>query len=150
MALSRKTQKDVGKYQAKLVGPFTLRQTVYVGIASVLAMLIWNIAGANGADMETKLFIVIMLSGPIALLGFLNPYGMTCLEFVKQYYEYHILSSKVRIYQTVTDDENMEIPEEKDVQAGIDEQQKKEKNKGKKKKGKEEMHQTLADFPEFL
>jgi len=138
MAISRKTQKDVGKYQAKLVGPFTVRQTIFVGIASVDAIIIWNILDAMQMGLEDKVVTILIFAAPIALLGFLNPYGMTCLEFLRQYYEYHILSSKKRIYQTVTDDEKIIL------------QQEKEKQQSNKKNSKSKVvHKKDKDFPEY-
>ena len=144
MAISRKTQKDVGKYQAKLVGPFTVRQTIYVGIAALIAIILWNSLEAMQLSMEDKVFAVLIVAAPVALFGFLNPYGMTCLEFVKQYYEYHILSSKVRIYKTVTDDENIVTQQEKEIQNSNN-----KKSKSQKKKESTIKHKKLEDFPEY-
>lgn len=142
MAVSRKTQKDVGKYQAKLVGPFSVRQTIFVGIASVAAILLWNIFDALHMSMENKVATILIVAAPIALLGFLNPYGMTCLEFIKQYYEYHILSSRKRIYQTTTDDEIISAQKENQTQDG-------KNNKTHNIKETKPIHKKLKEFPEY-
>lgn len=141
MAVSRKTQKDVGKYQAKLVGPLTLRQTIFVGIACIVAIILWNIADVFQMNSTDKTGMVIIVAAPIALLGMLNPYGMTCLEFIRQYYEYHILSSKKREYKTVTDDELIKLPSEKQEMDG----NKKKQNK----KDAPSTHKKLKEFPEY-
>ena len=145
MALSRKTQKDVGKYQAKLVGPFTVRQSIFVGIAAVIAMILWNMSDMFQMSMDSKIMTILVVAAPIALLGFLNPYGMTCLEFIKQYYEYHILSSKKRIYQTITDDEKIIAQQEKQTQSST----KNKKNKSQQKKEAAPVHKKDKDFPEY-
>lgn len=144
MAISRKTQKDVGRYQAKLVGPFTVRQSIFVGIAAVIAIITWNISDTFQISMENKVVTILVLASPVALLGFLNPYGMTCLEFLKQYYEYHILSSRKRIYQTVTDDEKLVPQQEKQVQTTNN-----GKNGSQIKKEAVVAHKKLKDFPEY-
>lgn len=145
MALSRKTQKDVGKYQAKLVGPFTVRQSIFVGIAAVIAMILWNMSDMFQMSMDSKIMTILVVAAPVALLGFLNPYGMTCLEFIKQYYEYHILSSKKRIYQTITDDEKIIAQQEKQTQSST----KNKKNKLWQKKEAAPVHKKDKDFPEY-
>ena len=38
--VSRKTQKDVGKFKAKLAGPFTARQTVFIGMGAAVDILV--------------------------------------------------------------------------------------------------------------
>lgn len=144
MAISRKTQKDVGKYQAKLAGPFTVRQAIYVGIAALIAIILWNTLEVMQLPLEDKVFVILVVAAPVALLGFLNPYGMTCLEFIKQYYEYHILSSKVRIYRTVTDDENIVTQQEKEIQNSNNKKKKSQKNKEATT-----THKKLKDFPEY-
>ncbi|MFT4144383.1 MAG: PrgI family protein [Mobilitalea sp.] len=145
MALSRKTQKDVGKYQAKLVGPFTVRQSIFVGIAAVISMILWNMSDMFQMSMDSKIMTILVVAAPVALLGFLNPYGMTCLEFIKQYYEYHILSSKKRIYQTITDDEKIIAQQEKQSQSST----KNKKNKSQQKKEAAPVHKKDKDFPEY-
>lgn len=145
MAISRKTQKDVGKYQAKLVGPFTVRQSIFVGIAAVLSIILWNISDVFQMSMEDKIVIMLVVAAPVALLGFLTPYGMTCLEFIKQYYEYHILSGKTRIYQTVTDDEKIITQQERQAQSNNN-----KKNKSQKKKEAVAVHKKDKDFPEYI
>ena len=142
MAISRKTQKDVGKYQAKLVGPLNIRQTIFTGIASVFAIILWNVADMFQMTTTDKIGTVIIVAAPIALLGSLNPFGMTCIEFLKQYYEYHIISTKKRTYETITDDELIKTQEE--IQ---NENNKKKKSNATKQAAS--THKKLRDFPEF-
>ena len=52
MAVSRKTQKDVGKFEAKFIGPFTTTQTIFVVIGAVLALLVKFLMDAIGAPIE--------------------------------------------------------------------------------------------------
>ena len=152
MAISRKTQKDVGRYQAKLGGPLTLRQTIDIGIGAILDALVWNILGAAGSDMATKITIAIIIIIPFGLLGTANPFGMTCSEFIKNYYEYHLLSSKTRIYETITDDELIKTEAElkNDEQTAQESKGKKKANKNKKANTSDQVqHKRDKNFPDY-
>ena len=148
MAISRKTQKDVGRYQAKLVGPFTVKQSIFVGIAALVAMIVYKICDAIGVSSQEKITITLIVCIPIVLLGFLNPYGMSCMEFIRQYYEYHIRSSKIRPYVTVTEDELLQITEKNKPD------EKGKKKPAKKKQGQNNAAQTghkrLKEYPEYM
>lgn len=148
MAISRKTQKDVGKYQAKLIGPLTVRNAIFVGIAVVVAVIIWNLGDVMQIAMTDKIAIILVISTPITMLGIVSPYGMTCIEFIKQYYEYHILSSNQRIYVTVTDDERMMEQQAKLAESNNHGTKSKEAN-AKQKKITKPAHQKSKEFSEY-
>ena len=40
MAVTRRTLKDVGSYEAKFIGPFTIRQSVCLGIGVIPAAFV--------------------------------------------------------------------------------------------------------------
>ncbi len=142
MAVTRKTQKDVGHYQAKLIGPFTVRQAIYIGIGAAISVVLWKIMSGFGMQKMDMLIVVAIVMAPCALLGFANPFGMTCLEFIKQYYEYHILGAKERIYEI----QPYETEEQKKKRL---EEEKKNKSKSKKKDVKP-VHKKVKGFDEYL
>lgn len=103
MAISRRTQKDVGNFEPKFIGPFTTRQTVFVGIAAAVCYITHAVARAIGFDLMTQMVMMIILAGPVILIGFSRPYGMKCEDFLIMYWFYHIKAPAVRKYVTVTD-----------------------------------------------
>lgn len=114
--VSRKTQKDVGNFKAKLVGPLTTRQVVFVGLGVVVDFLAYSVLKGAGLDMNTIAPLCLLVMAPFAVFGSCFPYGMTCEEFLYQYYIYHIVAPPVREYCTHTalDDIKPEMtPEEK-------------------------------------
>lgn len=114
--VSRKTQKDVGKFKAKLAGPFTARQTVFIGMGTAVDILVCSAMHGAGFDINVIAAVCICIIAPFVLFGTVNPYGMTCEKFLYQFYIYHIVALSVRKYCTHTalDDINTEIsPEDK-------------------------------------
>lgn len=112
--VSRKTQKDVGKFKAKLAGPFTARQTVFIGMGTAVDILVCSAMHGAGFDINVIAAVCICIIAPFVLFGTVNPYGMTCEKFLYQFYIYHIVAPSVRKYCTHTalDDINTEISPE--------------------------------------
>ena len=109
--VSRKTQKDVGKFKAKLAGPFTARQTVFIGMGTAVDILVCSAMHGAGFDINVIAAVCICIIAPFVLFGTVNPYGMTCEKFLYQFYIYHIVAPSVRKYCTHTalDDINTKI-----------------------------------------
>lgn len=75
-----KIPKEVTKYEAKLIGPFTSRQCVALVIFVPLAVLTYNFARAYlGASVAPYLCCIV--AAPGALFGWVKPYGMKFEEF---------------------------------------------------------------------
>ena len=112
--VSRKTQKDVGNFKAKLVGPLTARQVAFVGIGAVIDVLVSSAMHGVGFDINMIAAVCICIIIPFVLFGTVNPYGMTCEKFLYQFYIYHIAAPPVRKYCTHTalDDIETEISPE--------------------------------------
>lgn len=102
MAVSRKTQKDVGNYEAKFIGPFTARETGFLGIGAVISAVIGVLMEVMGFDYITIAMVVLVIMSPFVWLAKANPYGMKAEVFLKEYYLYHILSPNNRPYKTET------------------------------------------------
>lgn len=102
MAVTRKTQRDIGNYEAKFIGPFTARQTICVGIGGIVSFMVSSPLLSFGSDYMTILTVIIFIMLPFVLFGWCKPYGMKMEEFIKQYYFYHILAPSIRKYETET------------------------------------------------
>ena len=114
-SITRKTQKDIGNYEAKLIGPFTSRQVVCIGIGAVpTAIGIW-IARNVGADPMSYLGIAIVCMAIPCFFAFGQKlcYGMKPENFLADYMHYHQHSAKVRLYKTQTYDDVLYKEEKK-------------------------------------
>lgn len=127
-AIIRKTQKDIGNYEAKLIGPFTSRQVVCIGIGVIPTFIgIW-IARGSGADPMSYLGIAIICMAIPCFFAFGQKfcYGMKPENFLADYIHYHQHSARIRLYKTKTYDDVLYKSEN---QTEI-------KTEAKKKKGK--------------
>lgn len=111
MAITKPTPKDVGNYESKLVGPFTQRQTICLATGIVPCMMLGTLCSAlhvNGYDIIV--FCVLIMIIPCFLaFGSKLCYGMKPEDFLTEYIIYHIKSKKIRLYETVTLDDKLEI-----------------------------------------
>ena len=138
MAVSRKTQKDVGKYEAKFIGPFTSRESIFIGIGAVVCTIIGVLLSVLGFDYISIAIVVVIAMTPFVWLGKATPYGMRADDFLKEYYEYHIRRPSKRPYKTETTLDEIEWTEP--VQ--LDE-------KGKPITETVEPHKKDADYPDY-
>lgn len=115
--------KDVGSYEAKLIGPFTARQTVCIAVAAPFCYLIYKIAtpiiGIDAAGFLICIPAVIAWS-----FGWLKPYGMHTEKFVASVFVNTVLAPANRKYKTENLHENELIKIQKemdqlDAEAGI-------------------------------
>lgn len=137
--VSRHTQKDVGKFESKLIGPFTTRQTIFVGAAAVVDLLLYNILGVFGLDQASRIGVCAIISIPLIACGYVKPYGMKMEEFIYQYYIYKICAPPIRKYETHTwlDDYKEELSP-------------KEQKEQEKKKKKMENHREIRGYKSYL
>lgn len=131
MAVTRTTQKDIGNYEAKLLGPLTTRQTIIMAIGVIPTLFIDYTVYSLGADMYTifGITMVLMIIPVFIAFGKSLTYGMNPEDFIKEYYHYHILAPRIRLYKTETLDDVLEAKAKKEAQ-------KEDENKGGKKKNK--------------
>ena len=138
MAVHRKTQKSLGSYDAKFLGPFTMRQSICLGIGMVPSVLIGYTEYKSGFDLGIIfLTVVIIMASPLFFAGGEKiTYGMKPEDFAKQYYIYRIQAPKIRMYKTNTYDDIMWAQKQKEAAK----QQTSGKNgtKASKKKGAEQ------------
>ena len=118
-SITRKTPKDIGNYESKLIGPFTSRQAVFIGIGMVPTVLAIMIAKSFGVDPFTYLGIamVFMVIPCFFAFGQKFCYGMKPEEFLADYMHYHVNSAKERLYKTKTYDDVIAEEEQKKLLA---------------------------------
>ena len=121
--------KDIRKYESKLVGPFTTRQTICFSIAAVIAVLLYFFIGQFVAG-DVLFFIIFVGVSPALIFGWLKPYGMTCEHFLATAFVSLVISPKYRKYRT----QNAFAPSKSELQAKKAERKKKYK---KRKNSKE-------------
>lgn len=102
MAISRKTQKDIGQYEPKFIGPFTGRQSAAVGIGGALCFATCYVLKQMNLDAMTMFMICALIVIPFFVFGWVKPYGLKVEDFIKEYYHYHYISPHIRPYETVT------------------------------------------------
>lgn len=97
--LEAQIPKDVRKYEAKLVGPFTLRQLICFIIACILAYFAYKgISAVFSVDFAIP--VCMLLISPIIAIGWVKPYGMPLEKFLQSAFIGMVLAPKVRKYKT--------------------------------------------------
>ena len=140
MAVTRKTQKDIGQYEPKFIGPFTLRQSISLGIGAALCFVVCTSGISGGIDATSLFMICFSVMIPFFIFGWVKPYGMRIEEFIKEFYVYHYLSPHIRPYETETSLETFKW----DDPAKADEQDE------KKQKAKKYVHKKDKEYPDYL
>lgn len=105
MAVTRHTQKDVGNYEAKLVGPLTTSQLITIAPGLVIAFLVGAVLSSFNLDAITIFIVCAILIVPFAIFAKAKPCGMKPMDYLKMYYKYHILAPPIRKYETETFDD---------------------------------------------
>lgn len=158
MAISRHTQKDIGNYEAKLIGPFTTRQIIFLAIGLVPTFLVDYVLYTLGVDTYTifGITLVIMIVPCFFAFGSKLTYDMKPEDFLKDYYTYHILAPRIRKYQTETLDDVLDKESKKNqmqIQAQESDDNKKKKTTEKKPKLFGKMiiypHKPDTEFQDF-
>lgn len=138
MAISRKTQKDIGQYEPKFIGPFTGRQSAAVGVGGALCFATCYVLKQMDLDAMTMFMICAVIIIPFFVFGWIKPYGLKVEDFIKEYYQYHYISPHIRPYETVT---GLDTVEWNDPE--------KENEDGKNKK-QTYVHKKNKEYPEYL
>lgn len=91
--------KDVRKYEAKLVGPFTTRQLFcFIGAAAISYIAYKAIGSTLGS--ESTLMVCGLLASPLLILGWYKPYGMPFEKFFQSAFISTVLAPRHRKYKT--------------------------------------------------
>lgn len=101
--------KDIRKYDAKLVGPFTTRQLFCFIGGAALSYVAYKVLGTS-LGTETALTICSVIAAPFLVMGWYKPYGMPFEKFFQTAFISTILAPHHRKYKTknlfssITDD----------------------------------------------
>lgn len=94
--------KDILKYEARVVGPLSLRQTLCGGIAIVLSLIFYTLIGKPFNLSNDAMFFGCFIFSIIPLcVGWIKPYGMNFENFAKVAFFTIFVFPKKRIYKTV-------------------------------------------------
>lgn len=91
--------KDIRKYEAKLAGPFTLRQLICFGISCALAFFVYKLV-LSFSDANTAIPMCMIAISPVIAVGWVKPYGMPLEKFLQTAFISNVLAPKVRKYKT--------------------------------------------------
>ena len=90
--------KDIRKYESKLVGPLTTRQTICFVIGAVIGITIYSVLSFLPQDF--KMILVLIAVSPLILCGWYKPYGMHFEKFVQTALISNVLAPVNRKYVT--------------------------------------------------
>ena len=94
-----KIPKEVTKYEAKLVGPFTVRQSmVLLIVVPIISLIYVNLS--KELNSTVCLYLCIPIGGIGALFGWVKPYGLPFEKYLKSVFINSILAPSVRLYKT--------------------------------------------------
>lgn len=104
MAVMRTTLKDVGSYEAKLLGPFTTRQSICLGAGAIPSVALDYIAYNITSDATLLFVITMVIMAPFIFLGFGSKFchDMKPEDFVRDYIKYKVMAPPVRLYASET------------------------------------------------
>ena len=88
--------KDIRKYEAKLVGPFSTRQTIFFVIACVIAYITWG--------LFKNTIACFIAASPAIAFGWVKVYGQSLEQFIKSAFISNFVAPNKRKYKSATDD----------------------------------------------
>lgn len=133
MAISRKTQKDIGTYEAKLMGPFTARQCAILGIGAVPTIFFYFIIyGITNNFFMGAVAIIFMLPAAFIAFGKSLCYGLNPEEYFVEWYFYHVKSPNKRVYKVETVDDKLYNEHIKELKKEKIKQDARKKKQGKR------------------
>lgn len=92
--------KEIRQYEAKFVGPFTMRQTICIGIGLPICILLYN--GLHPfVSRDLMGFCLLLPAAAIFLFGWVKPYGMKFEQFFFSAAINNFIAPRRRKYITV-------------------------------------------------
>ncbi len=138
MAIEREVLQDITKYKARIIGPFTKRQAICVGIAGGWSLLVHSIMKSTFYPTFI-LGVAMAVAIPALICGFIEPYDMPMEKFALELIR-SFLSPPVRKYKQKTN-----------VELIVDYLEAEEKKKNPRKVNKKEVamrkKEALAEYP---
>ena len=97
--LEMKIPQEINKYESKLVGPLTTRQTLSIIAAGVLCVLFFKIF--KGLIPDDYLYVgCFVIAFPFGIIGWWKPYGMPAEKFFLAVLFNTIISSSRRFFKS--------------------------------------------------
>ncbi len=84
--------QDIRKYKTKDIGNFSLAEAGFIGVGCGAGFLVYKLTGSYE--------YAIPLTGTILAFGFLKPYGMSLLEFLRTVIKETIFSPRIYINES--------------------------------------------------
>lgn len=127
--------KEIGDYDPKFVGPFSLRQTVCLVVGGIVCYYIYNVISPI-LTKDIAGFFCMIPAGIALLVGWVKPYGMRTEAFVQSIFTNIVLAPTNRKYKTVNQIERLlsiaELRENSELSAKQRKKQKQPKPKYKR------------------
>lgn len=126
-----KIPKEVNTYEAKFIGPFTLRQSICLLIAMPACILLYNLLGSIVPRDLLFLFMIIP-AGIAYLFGWFKPYGLKFEKFLQNVFITAFVAPSKRKYSTENYFAYLNEQIRKEEQESASDNEKKGKNVKKK------------------
>lgn len=94
-----KIPKEINTYEAKLIGPFTARQTIALAIALPACVILYNSLG-KVLPIDTVVGVLFIPGGLAFLFGWFKPYGMHFEQFMSKVFISAFVAPSKRKYKT--------------------------------------------------
>lgn len=96
--------KEIRKYEAKFVGPFTMRQTICLGVGLPICIILYNCLHSF-ISRDLMGFVLLLPAAAIFLFGWVKPYGMKFEQFFFSAFINNFIAPRRRKYITVNQHE---------------------------------------------
>lgn len=96
--------KEIRQYEAKFVGPFTMRQTICICVGLPICILIYNCLHAF-ISRDLMGFFLLLPAATTFLFGWVKPYGMKFEQFFFSAVRNNFIAPRRRKYITVNSHE---------------------------------------------
>lgn len=125
MSIEREVPKDISRYEAKAIGPFTTRQLL-CGIPAVSLAIGSYFLLKSYVSQDVVFFVAFVVAMPLFLLGWAKPYGIPLEKYLSIVFVSQILAPKHRKYVT---ENTYQIPNDINEQKIKNPKKKKQKQK---------------------
>ena len=99
--------KEIGNYEPRFVGPFTIRQTICLGVAVPACYFIYKwLTPIVTSDIAG--FFCFFPGAAAALMGWVKPYGMHTEKFIRSVFVNQLLAPSHRAYKIENQHEQAE------------------------------------------
>lgn len=99
MAIEVKIPKEINTYEAKFIGPFTMRQSVALLIALPACIVVYNFL-KEYMSTDVVVFFLMIPAGVAYLFGWCKPYGMKFEKFLSNVFISAFVAPSKRKYVT--------------------------------------------------